>query len=86
MKGTRATEMRLGDGKVSEENSGHLMSIADCPSAVCTKKGKELFTDKLAVVLEVNGNCETLAVCAGETKGETEQKHISSLLKELETV
>lgn len=60
--------MRLEDGNGSEENPSHCLTfIADCPSALCTKKGKELFTDKLAVVLEVNGSCETLAVGAGET-------------------
>lgn len=59
--------MRLEDGNSSKENSRHLTSIADCLSAVCTKKGKELFTNKLAVVLEANGSCETLAVGAGET-------------------
>jgi len=48
--------MRLEDGNGSEENSSHLTSIADCLSAVCTKKGKELFTSKLAVVLEANGS------------------------------
>ena len=59
--------MRLEDGNGSEENSSHLTSIADCPSAVCTQDGKELFTNKVEVVLEVNGSCETLAVGAGET-------------------
>lgn len=74
------TEMRLEDG-----NRSHLTSIADCPSAVCAKEGKELFPNELAVVLEANGSCETLAVGAGETSraGERLQKHISSPLKEL---
>lgn len=69
--------MRLEDGNGSEENSSRWTRIADCPSAVCTKKGKECFPNKLAVVLEVNGSCETLAVGAGETSraGERLSRH-----------